>query len=225
MILSPNDIPAEVWRVRRHQLDLDVRHVDDERWYRYGKTPWCKSVTTLIGGSFGKPFPEAANAAAFYAANRGTEVHKACHLLAGASDDEELDWGSLDVDVQPRVEAYQRFMKRHRWFLIAAEIPVFSATYEFGGSLDQFGLFEGHYAQIEIKPAYAPTAALQTAAYNIGLREAYQLPIGIRRYRLSLDPKLNEDGFQLRRFVDPLDKEAFIACAVIDKWKRKNKIT
>lgn len=179
-----------------------------KRWYQTHDGLRGPSATTVIKTVFGDPFPDVARRAGQYAADKGTEAHDAIRYLVGGYPGFELDWDSVDVAVRPRVEMFQRWQTKTGWRSILTEASVFSRTWCFGATIDHVGGFSGDRLVIlEIKPAVAKTANMQTAAQALALRETFNLQYVPKRYVLHLtDTKARP----VPMFDDARDRDKFL---------------
>lgn len=145
--------------------------------------------------------------------DRGTAVHRACWFLAEG----DLDWGTVDPMIRPRVEAFGRFLDEHKPVLLAAETPLHSPTYNFAGTPDF--IFEaptlGGTAIIEVKTGKSGLPAkLQTAAQKVLIEERMGLN-GALRFGFELTA---EGRYKFVPHRDLIDKPMFLnAVAMIHR--------
>lgn len=63
---------------------------------------------------------------------RGTDVHTAIHLLA----EDDLDWSTVDPQIEPYVRAYERFVNETRLERFAWELALYHPEKRYAGTLD-----------------------------------------------------------------------------------------
>lgn len=146
---------------------------------------------------------------------RGTAYHKAVRF--GLESD--LDWGSVDGQIKPNVEATLEFLvqaKAEPWDL---EVPVVSLAYLFGGIPDFWGLVYDYPTVLDLKSGETKGIGLQTAGYATAkveslLKEYHQknLPKEILQPRRLC---LAASGGKVKPIwcEDPLDAANFLACS------------
>jgi hypothetical protein len=147
----------------------------------------------------------------------GQAAHAACHYL----DEGELEWESLDPEVEPYVRAWQKFRSEapFQHELVEHRGIAQADGMTFGFTLDRTGTFDGRPVLLEIKCtanveiSWGP----QTAAYEL----AQCKRDGIRRARIAVHLKPNET-YSLLRFSEVQDYQIFKAALAIETW-RKNK--
>lgn len=115
------------------------------------------SVTEIINAIFPMPPVDP------WYLQRGTATHLACEL----ADKGMLDWGSVDSEILPRVEAWMKFRRDLPMPIVANEQGMKSATYRFAGTVDR--VFDGSDGVIvaDLKNSVSPQVALQLAMYSI----------------------------------------------------------
>lgn len=98
-----------------------------------------------------------------YAANRGTAVHLATEFW----DDGDLDEESIDPEILPYVQAWQRFRDESGFVVWRSEVRVYSQRHKFAGTFDCLGVLNGRLAIVEKKTTalLAPATAVQVSAY------------------------------------------------------------
>lgn len=131
---------------------------------------------------------------------RGQAVHRSIHFL----HEEDLDWSSVDPDIRPYLDAYQRFRAESGFVPERVEARVFHPTYGYAGTLDLDGIYRGQPTLIDTKTGHLPRwTRLQTAAYAACL-EGPRLRFGLE---LRGDGTYRLDG----PYTDPRDLDVFLA--------------
>lgn len=203
---------------------------DGSRWYRISMNqgednfddfiayPPQPSVTTVLGAIFGKGFPEIASQHAAHAADRGKELHIAGHLLSGARPGYELDWSTIDPEVESRARWFQKFLAEYDWRPTHAEFKMYEPAWGFGGELDEFGNLDSVPSLIDFKGTFAgkPRGGWQTAGYLLAFRAMTGNYGRIDRYTLHL----GEKRFELLPQTDLSDRDVFLAALACYKAGR-----
>jgi hypothetical protein len=146
------------------------------------------------------------------AAEFGQHVHAACHL----HNIGDLDWDSLDPRLALYVQGYLAFLEDTGFQVVHSEKRVGSVMYQYGGTLDLFGMLKRGKSMIDLKS----TAALprivgpQTAAYNQALYETTG-DKATRRYCLHLKPQ----GYKLVEQDNRQDFNTFLCALGIARWR------
>lgn len=146
------------------------------------------------------------------AAEFGSHVHQACHLM----NMEELDWASLDPALVPYVTAWKEFLEDTGAVVIKSEHRVYSARHKFAGTLDVMVEWRRRNRLIDLKStASVPrTVGPQTAAYA----EAHTEMTGQHvddRYCLHLKP----DGrYKAHKLDDVRDWSIFQSSLNLYNW-------
>jgi hypothetical protein len=147
---------------------------------------------------------------------RGLAVHAACHIL---NDGDRIRPGSLDPIAEPRVRAYEKFLREKQPVIEASELLVHHEELDYCGTLDAVMSFDSGRWLVDYKSG-KPTRRVgpQTAAY----REAYRG--GLVRAALWL----RDDGEY--RFYSETDSpslfslddfEVFLGALNILKWRQR----
>lgn len=183
------------WRGR----PVRIEQSEDGRWYTFhDEANPLVSCTTVIGKIYGPGFPPEAAAAAEHAGERGTQVHEAVKLLSGGVSGLELDWDSLDAEVRPRVEFFDKWKTNTLWQPHYVETAFFDPDYQFACLVDQVGVFEGGVGVfegkddvwvLEVKPETSKTVGLQTAAQALAVKKSLGLKGVVNRIVLHLGAK------------------------------------
>lgn len=178
--------------------------------YHFMGTP-VPSVTTILRplNDFSHIRPEVLAAKA----DLGTRVHEACHFL----DEDDLDEETIEVDVEPYLEAWKRFKAETGAVVIASELRVFEPMNLYAGTLDNVLQINGTKWIVDKKTAdHVPVSVgPQTAAYLRALGDTSITHRAVVR--------LHPDGTY---HFDPLtganDWSVFMACLAIHRFKEKN---
>jgi hypothetical protein len=149
-------------------------------------------------------------------ADVGTAAHAACHFL----DEGELDWQTVDPEVEPYVRAWELFRNQTDFAHELVEHRGISEVdgMQFGFTLDRTGTFRGKPVLIEIKCtsnvelSWGP----QTAAYAMAQAKLD----GQRRFRMATHLKPN-GTYALIPFSQVGDFQIFKAALAIETWKRR----
>jgi len=158
--------------------------------------------------------------ALLYAQTRGTAVHRACelHLL------DDLDESSIDSEVRHYFEQFLAFLDDSGFKPKSTEERVYSARYDYAGTLDLFGgIGRKQNCLIDIKTPLnvSPVTGVQTAAYENAFREMHypkQPPITIHRYSLQLRP----NKYEIVPFTDKKDWHVFLSLKLLFNWRQKH---
>lgn len=143
------------------------------------------------------------------ARDRGSVLHVAAHYL----DEGDLDWGTVDPIVLPRLRQYQRFLEEVRPDMLAIEEPVVNETLRYQGRLDRRLRIGGREGILDIKgPSRAAWQSLQVAMY------ASCFPRPLARWTLHL----SDDRYNLIEHKGRMDWEAAKACLTLAAWRQSN---
>lgn len=144
----------------------------------------------------------------------GSAVHELCELY----DKGEADNVVSHADVLLCLEHYKRFLKHTGAEVLVNEMVVWSDTYRYAGTLDRIYKIHGRNILTDLKTSDSilPTYGPQTAAYeNCG---SIHLPIhGRATLRLAVD------GYKFQEFTDSNDKNVFMSCLTLHRYKEKQK--
>jgi hypothetical protein len=145
----------------------------------------------------------------------GIAVHSACEL----SDKGELDESTLDDNLVPYLEAWNKFKKDTHIFLLECERPFFSSTYGFAGTPDRIGMISlPTIIDIKSTAGLNPITELQTAGYGILYEEN---KIGQRSYN-RMGVLLKPDGtYKVHKYRNESDKNSFLSCLAVYNLKRR----
>lgn len=155
------------------------------------------------------------------AADRGKWGHHFCDKI-----DRGHVFSNDDVpeEVQPRLDAYRKFLAESRIDFEEIELVVRSQTFRFAGTLDRIGLLPGIGRvlidiKLPIKPA--PSWKLQTAGYTIAYTETTGNEIHTR-YSLQLS---KEGNYSLTPAAEDYgDRHDFLAAVRVAHFKIRNGI-
>lgn len=155
------------------------------------------------------------------AKDRGTAVHRACHY-----------WLEHDLDVlqfQKEFPSYAGYLESlialfevKHLVTVACELRVASYRYQFGGTLDWIGLFDGDGAILDWATGAPDDVSkdLQTAAYELAARECMAEDDRLRdffqnrcRKLTRIAVRLSKSGAlpRLERYTDPRHHSEFVA--------------
>ena len=143
--------------------------------------------------------------------DRGTQVHKALELF----DQGDLDEESLDPEIRPYVDAWEKFLAESRCGIEQIEVRCWNKAKRYAGTIDRVLKWGPGVTICDIK--CGPRAAwhgLQTAAYGefIHGRVPYRCCV-----HLSADGK-----FSVSEHKDRTDYDAWASALYLYHWKRNN---
>jgi hypothetical protein len=95
------------------------------------------------------------------AAERGTNIHKACEVLD--------KYGSVDVesDILPYIQAYLLFRKEHSVQWEKIEFQTYHPTLSYAGTIDRYGTVDGVPTLLDIKSSSTIHKPLYCAQLNL----------------------------------------------------------
>jgi hypothetical protein len=143
----------------------------------------------------------------------GQRVHYACQL----SDEDDLEESSVELDVEPYLVAWRKFLAESGALVLHNEQQVYEPTLRYAGTLDNVLGLNGAKWLVDKKTSIATpiSAGPQTAAYLRALND----PSVTRRAAV----RLRADGTY--RF-DPLsgadDWSAFLSCLTLHRFKESH---
>lgn len=162
-----------------------------------------------------------------HAAERGTAVHLATEFW----DDGDLDEESIDQEILPYVQAWQRFRAESGFEVLRSEVRVYSERHRYAGTVDCIGVMRGRLVMVEKKTTavLAAAAAIQVTAYRRAYNETCR---PAERIRHSYTVHLRRDGtYRLDEWTPDEDHwAAFLAllkpdhsdsAATLAAWKAK----
>ena len=150
------------------------------------------------------------------AANFGTAAHLACEL----EDYKDLDYDSLNPELRPYLNGWNKFKKDTGFICEEIEKRVYSKKYLYAGTLDRVGPLFKRKALVDIKTGTSlpKWIRLQTAGYKIIYNEGLKIKDQIKdRYVVQLLP----DDYKLEQHIDKSDTDVFLAALTIRNWKHK----
>ena len=171
------------------------------------------SVTQILQGAglsdFSKVNPDILERAKKF----GTSTHLACQLY----DENRLDIKSLDIALEPRLEAWILF-KRDFGISKFKEIEkqVYSIKYQYAGCLDRLTMDD---ALIEIKTCTTipKTTGLQLVGYQGAYEEMYKVKI---KRRICV--QLLDGTYKMEEYKEKSDFRVFTSCLNITNWRKLN---
>lgn len=131
----------------------------------------------------------------------------------------------VDMGAEPSndgyVQAYTRFKTETDFQPVEIELPVYSKTYGYAGTIDRVGELKGKLSILDIKTTQAldmPYMGPQTAGYEIAYKEWTEYKKIMPRYILQLKP----DGtYKLVQCKKKEDTNIFLYALQITKWRNK----
>lgn len=146
-------------------------------------------------------------------ADLGRRVHLACQLL----DEDDLDFDSIEADVDPYLRAYRKFLVDTGAKVLANERRVFEPMLHYAGTLDRVLGFEGIKWLTDIKTSFTTpmSAGPQTAAYLRALGDTSVT------HRAAL--RLRPDGtYRFDSLTSADDWSAFMAALTLHRFKERH---
>ena len=175
------------------------------------------SVTTPIG--LLKNFDNIDPAVIEKARIRGQAVHAATELW------DSNDLGECDPKVLSYLNGWINFVTDTGFIVLLSEEPVYSAIYDYTGTLDRYGLMNSRPVVLDVKATAAVDdfVGWQIAAYAQALKESkpnMDTDKQTQRLCVQLGPKFAR-GYKLHEYKDPNDFRNFITCLNFYKLRRK----
>jgi hypothetical protein len=132
--------------------------------------------------------------------NRGQAVHACAALIAQGVEFEH------DPAIDGQVRAVRRFFAEVKPVVLSVEKQVYSARYQYAGTLDLFGLVDLRTMVVDFKASESAALPYQLAAYSIALP-----PEQLTRYGCGVI--INEDGsYKMTKVFDlRLYQQSFLA--------------
>lgn len=94
---------------------------------------------------------------------RGRATHHGCRLL----DENRLDWSSVDAEIKPRIQAWQKFRRDYPAEIVACEKPMAHSNLRYAGTLDRMLDFKGEQVICDLKNSVSAQVRLQLALYSM----------------------------------------------------------
>ncbi len=153
-------------------------------------------------------------------AEKGKALHLAIHYLVTGG----VDWNTVNDEIKPKVEAFQKFLKETGYKIIDSEIKLFSQRYQFAGTIDL--ILEGDRTLIlaDIKSSIEPMVDLQLGGYSILYNEYTEFLPAKKKIKKAIAIELKENGNYNLRWVKDLkrSKRIFLSCHAVAGWKSEN---
>lgn len=148
----PNNLSQEI------PINTDQTLQFDEALHRYSVAGRVlPSVTQVINAVA----PRGYTCGDFYL-NRGRVMHKAIHLLIQG----KLRWESVDEQIAGKIRAFQLFMSESGYKVQASELPLYSPSLRFAGTLDALMIPDDvHRILVDFKSSLEPQLRPQIGAY------------------------------------------------------------
>lgn len=146
-------------------------------------------------------------------ADLGTRVHAACEFW----DQDDLDESSVEDDVAPRLQAWQRFVRESDARVLYAERRVYEPMLGYAGTLDAVIEMGGRRVIVDRKTSddVPASAGPQTAAYLRALGD-----ISVTRRAVVL---LGADGrHQYVELTAADDMATFVACLTVWRFRARH---
>jgi hypothetical protein len=145
------------------------------------------------------------------ARDRGHAVHFACQLF----DEDDLDWDTLDPQIEPYVRGWQKFTAEHDPLWTRIEVSDYHKTMLYAGTPDRKGAFGGKNVVVDIKATFdlSPEVQVQLSGYDL-MDEVHADELWSVR--------LTKDG----SYEKKLHKQAhstFLSCLNIYNWNKRNR--
>lgn len=147
---------------------------------------------------------------------KGIAIHKTIELHATGRLKRCPTW------IEPMLAAWEKFVERYQFKLIAAEHRVYHEGMGYAGTIDLVGEVKGVMSIVDLKRTFLAgrVTGLQTSGYRRAWNEFVNGDArhAVNRYALVL----GEDGEpKLEQFNDPADEATFLACVTMWKWQQK----
>lgn len=162
---------------------------------------------------------------------RKAEIGDAVHYATELEDANDLDYGSLPLEIRGYLDAWRRFKEETGFVPSVSEHRVHSKLYRYAGTLDRIGYFSRMKnikpsvpALIDLKTTYAilPAVGPQTAGYMQAWNETCGRQNKVkRRYAVQL----KTDGtYYPHECTDPSDWSVFLSALTLLNWKLRNNL-
>lgn len=152
---------------------------------------------------------------------------QAAHDMIRDECNGSLDLAALDTETIPYYDAWMDFREKSGFDPLLSEAMVYSKRHDYVGTLDLAGTLRGKKGRAQRKAVVdtkctfmiMPSAAIQTAGYEIALAEQLGITEPMDRYVLHL-----KDGkFKLVPMSDARDRAIFLSALNIHRWKKEQK--
>jgi hypothetical protein len=147
-------------------------------------------------------------------AERGKAVHLAVRFL----NEKRLKTESLDEEIKPFIESYQKWLTVSGFTPEVWEVPLYSELHDFVTTLDLIGTLNGERILIDLKTSSSldPAVELQTAGQQIAWEENNRLKPIAKRFAL----KLMSDG-TVAKLKDCTDVNVYLFLDALKVWRWK----
>ena len=118
-------------------------------------------------------------------------------------------------------QSYAKFKVETDFKPVEIELPVYSKTQGFTGTIDRVGELKGKLCILDLKTSATldmPYMGPQTAAYELAYREWAEYKKAMPRYILQLKP---DGNYKLVQCKDQEDINIFLYALQIMKWRKK----
>lgn len=175
------------------------------------------SVTQVLNGVGLVDYSRIPESILSHKAEIGTAAHAACHFF----DESDLEWSTVDLEVEPYVRAWEKFRRETDFEPRLIEHRGISEIdgMRYGFTVDREGLFNGRPTVCELKCTAGEEISwpIQLAAYELALRKLD----GTARARLVIHLRPN-GCYSLINFTDIKDYQIW-KCALSLEWWKRNK--
>jgi len=191
---------------KKQNLDFD----EATHTYRLGDRV-LPNVTSILTAIFGtEPWYKD------WYANRGKAIHLAINLLV----QNKLDYKSLDPRIEPRIVAFERFLKDSQYQVWHSELMYYHPVWYYAGTIDLilWDPIKSKLILADIKSSFEPKSYLQNGGYSI-MWDYHNK----KKVWKSCIVQLKDDGMYDLKWV-PDQKEAerlFLACYMLYNWTKK----
>ena len=143
---------------------------------------------------------------------RGTAIHACAALVAQGKDFE------CDPQIEGYVQAVRNFLHDHKTEVVIVETQVFSAAYQYAGTLDLLCWMQGALTIVDWKGSLTPSVEWQLAAY------ALAHPLG-EKINAGFCVELHSDGtYKTASYILKKAKNEWMALLTAYRIRQKCKI-
>ena len=195
--------------MEKPQLTLD--EATHTYWVGTRKLPSVTTIMSDLGLSH-----NFSGISSFYA-QRGTAVHKAVELV----DKGTLDDSTLDPRLSGYVSGYRRFLRESGYGAEYWEVPLYSESLSFAGTIDKLGTLNGRFGVLDIKTSRTldPAVELQLCAYTLLWNENRTERPAEFKYALQL----TEGGdYSLTTKYSSASIDLWVSVMDVYRWKLKH---